>query len=410
MKPGRLYGCGMAKGGLHPSFLPSGSVDVDGDCSFPAKLFPGASTLFVRISCDLNTFSALDSCDNLWVWSMNDRLGFPLIPTILAAQPTHQVGGKFGDCSTGQDFVTAVNGDGDVFVLGKCRHVQKNLKNIGIFQGKLDCFQLILPPELLSRGGAMVCEACNKSIALLSKDGTLWVVTDDGIEWLSVISAPVRSVSLGSLFGAAVSDDGKQLWVWGDGMSGNFGVGKRICSKEPIEVGEYFRSRHLCIAEAKCTRGQPGCKRAEKPTAGQEGPRIHVVTTDGALYIAGTSHKGLCADHFGKVMAPAKDQLVFYRVGSSAQDAPARAKEAPPLARGVAKSSGPPSLHSCSGMLALTGAAEDLLRTNIPWQCSEAEAYARMGMRPDSGAFGTAKETGGGWGCKIMVDVQKLAS
>ena len=57
-----------------------------------------------------------------------------------------------------------------------------------------------------------------------------------------------------------------------------------------------------------------------KYLAGQEGPRTHVVTEDGKLYIAGTCHKGLGADHFSKVMTPSRDHLNFYQVGGEARD------------------------------------------------------------------------------------------
>ena len=54
-----------------------------------------------------------------------------------------------------------------------------------------------------------------------------------------------------------------------------------------------------------------------------EGPRLHVVTADGALWVAGTTHKGLGADHLSKTMQPARDHLEFYRVGGAAADADA---------------------------------------------------------------------------------------
>eukprot|EP00961_Rhodomonas_salina_P033940 456628-Rhodomonas_salina.3 len=43
---------------------------------------------------------------------------------------------------------------------------------------------------------------------------------------------------------------------------------------------------------------------------------------------------------------------------------------------------------------AATGAAEDLLRSNIAGRCSEAEAYARMGMRRGAFEFGKTRDTG----------------
>lgn len=84
----------------------------------------------------------------------------------------------------------------------------------------------------------------------------------------------------------------------------------------------------LGVVHVSCTRGQPRPKRLGKPgvkggfAAGQEGPRCHVVTDDGALWIAGTVHKGLGADHLSKTLGTiGDDHLSFYRVGGRAQPA-----------------------------------------------------------------------------------------
>mmetsp|Transcript_59950 Transcript_59950/g.141354 ORF Transcript_59950/g.141354 Transcript_59950/m.141354 type:complete len:586 (+) Transcript_59950:202-1959(+) len=490
-KPGQLYGCGMAKAGLLQSFLAPGAVDAEGDCCFPAKLKMGTTDGFVRVSCDMNTFAALDSRGDVWFWGINDRCGFSSAPTRLCAQSSHKVAGKCIDCSTGLDFVTSVTEAGEVYLFGKCSHLGKHVESVGTF-GKLECWRLVLPSAIAANGDdkVVMCEACAKDIVLLSQRGVPFAVTGDGIRPLPNISVPVGVVSLGSLSGAAAAADGQSMWVWGDGLSGNFGVGKRMCSKEPLEAGEFFRSRGLTIADVKCTRGQPGCKRSEKPKPGEEGPRMHVVTTDGSLYIAGTSHKGLCADHFWKVMQPSKDQLVFYKVGGPAQDAMPNApafdsadsndaaapSSEPPASSGVLQASNTPdsapdqpsaagldqavsesdhtptaaasasaaetetapsrttSSGSAAGAdvaapkknanskaasartvvrsassaakvdqsrsmappaaAAATGAAEDLLRSNIAGRCSEAEAYARMGMRRGAFEFGKTRDTG----------------
>jgi hypothetical protein len=47
---------------------------------------------------------------------------------------------------------------------------------------------------------------------------------------------------------------------------------------------------------------------------------VHVVTEDGGLWIAGTTHKGLGANHISKTMQPNADHLEFYRVGGIAAD------------------------------------------------------------------------------------------
>ena len=76
------------------------------------------------------------------------------------------------------------------------------------------------------------------------------------------------------------------------------------------------------IVSVECCRGQPNPKNdlKGKYVNGQEGPRTHVVTEDGKLYIAGTCHKGLGGDHFFKVMTPEQDHLTFYQVGGVSRD------------------------------------------------------------------------------------------
>lgn len=92
-----------------------------------------------------------------------------------------------------------------------------------------------------------------------------------------------------------------------------------------------------------------------------EGPRIHVVTSDGALWMAGTTHKGLGANHLYKTMQPDRDHLSFYRVGGAAADV----KASP--------------VH--------TGAAEDLKDESMRAQCAW-----RMGMS-DAALFGRDGQT-----------------
>ena len=72
------------------------------------------------------------------------------------------------------------------------------------------------------------------------------------------------------------------------------------------------------VVHGSCTRGQPRPKRqanGAKCASGQEGPRCHAVTADGGLWIAGTVHKGLGADHLSKTLGTlGSDHLSFYRL------------------------------------------------------------------------------------------------
>lgn len=131
----------------------------------------------------------------------------------------------------------------------------------------------------------------------------------------------IRLISVGSTVRACV-DESNRLYTWGSNRNGALGHGKR--SKQEVNVPTMVQ---LCpgllstsIVSIDCTRGQPNPKNQFADPTGQEGPRIHLVTADGGLWIAGTCHKGLGADHLGKVMTSSGDHLNFYRVGGTARE------------------------------------------------------------------------------------------
>ena len=161
---------------------------------------------------------------------------------------------------------------------------------------------------------------------------------------------PVCAFSVGSIHAACAGRDGS-LYTWGDGLSGTLGIGKRAKASLVPTAAALGPGPAAGVVHVSCTRGQPRPKRqanGAKCASGQEGPRCHAVAADGGLWIAGTVHKGLGADHLSKTLATlGTDHLSFYRVGGRAQAAETE---------GVT-----------------TGAAEDL-------KIDEALAARRMGM------------------------------
>jgi|EP01047_Picozoa_sp_COSAG01_P016430 hypothetical protein len=105
-----------------------------------------------------------------------------------------------------------------------------------------------------------------------------------------------------SIHAACAGKDGS-LHTWGDGASGNLGTGSRRSQSVPVRVrvggagdGADGGDGGWRVVGVGCTRGQPHPKRlrtAQKKqlASGQEGPRCHVVTDDGGLWIAGAAHK-----------------------------------------------------------------------------------------------------------------------
>lgn len=224
-------------------------------------------------------------------------------------------------CEVGDNFVVAVNTSRHVHILGAPNsHGKKRTSSHGS-----------MPPTRVEGISEVVqVAACSNSFLALMEDGSLWgcgAAINNGVgestsELRRLELPPIRFAALGSRNGAAIGVDGGSLWVWGDGISGSLGIGKRVkVAPKPIQCIS-FKEHEGSILHISCTRGQPNPKRVMKPfSPGQEGPRMHVVTADGGLWIAGTSHKGLACDHMHKVMQPNNDHLIFYRVGGLAADA-----------------------------------------------------------------------------------------
>lgn len=176
-------------------------------------------------------------------------------------------------------------------------------------------------------------EACGSSVVVVCTDGSCWgcgsgltngLGEDNRCSVLRRIPQlqHVCCLALGSLHGGAVDKIGR-VWVWGDGLSGQLGMGRKVRRvKHPRQLDADAFGGH-CAVSIACTRGQPAPKRTGRKS-GQEGPRMHVVTQDGGLWICGTTHKGLGANHLHKTFMPQADLLTPYRVGGKAADARAR--------------------------------------------------------------------------------------
>ena len=103
---------------------------------------------------------------------------------------------------------------------------------------------------------------------------------------------------IGSTCGIAVNRN-DEVFTWGQNRNGNLAHGNRIDSKIPKKVNNCpwtilnnGEDKNDKIAVISATRGQPNPKNDFKNPTGQEGPRIHLITESGKLYISGTCHKG----------------------------------------------------------------------------------------------------------------------
>jgi alpha-tubulin suppressor-like RCC1 family protein len=355
-KGGTLYGCGVVGGkGRGCLNIPA---DNAGDCPYPQPIrFPVAKGTpqpkICAAAADTGLFAALDTTGRLYAFGDAHGLDSTVDPQDIAQDIiSFDVGSKF---------VVAVNSAGTLQIHGTLNSKWKG--------GNSSLKTPVAFPDL---GKITTVAACGQSVAAIDSAGRLLVMgdkincgTEHDTDVFLVLPIPVacRFVSLGSVNGAAIGED-SGVYVWGDGLSGALGIGKRVEWAPPTLVSQ-FKDLNLTPVSVACTRGQANCKRMSTTkgiAAGQEGQRTHVVTSDGGLWIAGTTHKGMGADHLWKTMQPDSDHLSFYRVGGAAADA----KDTP----------------------VPTGAAEDLKAAGL-----EATVARRMGMK-DLSDFGKGGQTG----------------
>ena len=171
------------------------------------------------MAADIGLFAAIDTKKRMWVWG-RDGSSFPSLPTPCVD--------NIVDCSVADRFVLACTAEGQVVVIGR--------SPMGTDESK----PFILPSP------AAVCRvaACDASALLLTTDGAVWgagaaLTTGTGeatVAWRRLALPACAAVALGSRNGAAVAADGGR-WVWGDGLSGSLGLGRRVeWAREPVQV------------------------------------------------------------------------------------------------------------------------------------------------------------------------------
>jgi len=270
-------------------------------------------------------FAALDSEGTAVIWGSSSRHGFPE-----SAAVGHQRGLQFSLLAVGENFVLGIQRSSGTLMewIGKRRKQQEE----GGF---------VKVPELVGKNVVDIAACGNVSFAIVStttatnSKRTLYMRYScasisnnsytDYCNSFSVVKELVDNnislISVGSTVRACV-DNENNLFTWGENRNGALGLGKRSKShvSAPTKVSFTPFGNSSKIVSIDCTRGQPNPKNKFQDPTGQEGPRIHLVTENGKLWIAGTCHKGLGADHLGKTMTPKKDHLEFYPVGGKSSD------------------------------------------------------------------------------------------
>jgi hypothetical protein len=302
------------------------TIDKDGHCIFPSKIILPKSqeeTKFIKVCADTGLFCVLTSSGALWGWG-KERSGFSPLPAALIAR-------NVLDCDVGRTRMFAIVEGGKLFAIeGKSQdQPPRKVPSQPSPSALVSCSEVVIPG--LAAPITHVA-ACHDTVVVRAEDGALWGCgsmltcgqTKGANVWARIpIEDAAILVALGSRHGAAVTADGV-VWLWGDGVQGTLALGVRQAAAQTPIPCLLFRDAGLKVASISCTRGQPEPKRImtalDRFDSGQEGPRVHVVTCDGGLWIAGAAHKGLTANHVSKVMAPHEDMLRFYRVGGVAAD------------------------------------------------------------------------------------------
>ena len=371
LTPGEIYAWGKVGGkGGHALPVSGTAVDRDGDCMFPARcaMPKGTGAIFVKTCVDVGPFCALDCTGRVWAWHGWNSDQWPALPMPLLDGCV--------DCAAGSGFIVACKADGSAWMMGKAPSPTP------LPDCRAGWVQVASPESMI-----VAVDACDGVILAATTEGrllscgrgaALGLGHEAAFKGAAALTAvpglpPVCSFSVGSLHAACVGRDDGSVWCWGDGLSGNLGTGERrsvalptlVRSLQQEQVAGVSGSASERALHVSCTRGQPRPKRNGARgnfASGQEGPRTHVVTADGGLWIAGACHKGLGGDHIGKTLGTTgSDHLSFYRVGGRAQ----RVETDEPV---------------------LTGAAED-------WARDPSLAARRMGMA-DPAAFRAGGATG----------------
>ena len=394
-RAGRLYVCGRVAGAGNKLMfpLPDRAIDNAGHCAYPHPLvLPDPAARFTKVRGERNMTAALEArpqAGSLWCWVAGGDNMRRVIPGNVASFAVgvdfavaalhdgtlHIVGADMKQrpftppppkpvtCVSASELnIAIVCGDaGEVWTLGPCGAGNGHGEAVAEWrQLKLLASSVVTATQRLSSDGAALAAAPSASGS----------AADAAPAPESAATIAAVSVAQGSIHGAAVTRDGR-LFCWGDGLSGTLGTGERTRMSPPGRpIGHAFPRECGGVVAAACTTAQLNPKRVaggkgQEISSGQEGPRCHAVTADGALWISGTTHKGMGADCLYKTLSPDTDLLSFYRVGGAAQDVKSQTK--------------------CP-----TGGAEDFARKD----CAPREVSARRLGMASADDFGANRCTG----------------
>lgn len=308
--PGKLYAWGSAHG-----LPPSKTVDKAGHICYPEHVLK--SIKIKQISADAGSFfSMIDEKDRLIIWGQHKSLC--KLENSLKFQPV-DADEKYlmaSVCQYGVLAITLLDQELTYFAPDLSRtqiHTYTDLEN------QTRQIQKVLQIDAANSHALILLENSDQKTVVCYIDFKAQPKTKNLIlqQVKNLPENEICVVAVGSHCFACLSET-NDLYTWGMNINGNCGHGTRnkwISLPKKVEPKIEAKIKSIAI-----TKGQPQPKNDMKNPTGQEGPRIHLVTEAGNLLIAGTCHKGLGCNYFGKIMTAEQDHLSFYTIGGVAQD------------------------------------------------------------------------------------------
>lgn len=238
--------------------------------------FPEGTAPIIRIAAGDAFSVALDADGNVWTWgyNANGRLGLGNSDSRIHLTPEY-VMSNIIKIDAGKSEVIALNKAGYVYTWGK-----NNGGSLGVIGTSEDQYK---PIRIRNIAGAIDIAAGEYHSMVLTSDGTVWTTGRNTSGQLGrdvqkseyfekvELGEKIAYIEAGNRASLAIDVSGK-VWVWGDNTNGQLGLG---VNENKISIP---------------TKVETISEKAASASIGEN--HIHVVTSSGMLYVAGSNNYG----------------------------------------------------------------------------------------------------------------------
>ncbi|KAH7825628.1 putative BNR repeat domain protein [Monocercomonoides exilis] len=353
VQPGNVWIWGEGKGGILGA-----KTDAEGDVCFPEQV-PGL-TAIVHVSASINVSCAVSVNGDLYMWGKNSQSRILFHPNEALLSVPQKI--RFGphvrikSCHLSEGHACAVTAEKTLLFWGNGHHGCIGDGNAAAHMVTVP-FAALLPAKVeqacVSLYGTMVLLTDGRVFASgLNTYGRLGLGSVSETAEFVITSIPrSRFISLGSLYGLAISLEGK-VYGFGYGGHGNLGIGMRVLEQRiPTEISLSSSSPIIKVSalvgqpnlkeqpvKETSSRALPSSSSAPSPSdslklvkvpEGSEGPTSFAVNACGEVFAWGTAHKGKLGNCREKVMNPKGcDELRPVKLGHLARDLEVKNKKA----------------------------------------------------------------------------------